>query len=57
MGSRHVAVRAEMRSWPYSAEEGTALRQETLLDLPGTCAELINAMRAKGIAIEDGLND
>jgi hypothetical protein len=57
VGSRHVAVRAEMRSWPYSAEEVTALRQENLLDLPDTCAELIKAMRAKGIAIEDGMND
>ncbi|MHC8285971.1 cytochrome C [Pseudomonas sp. XS1P51] len=41
---------------PYSAEEVSALRQETMLNLPGTRAELIKAMRAKGIAIDDGMN-
>ncbi|EUB75417.1 hypothetical protein PMI27_001593 [Pseudomonas sp. GM41(2012)] len=29
----------------------------TMLNLPGTRAEQINAMRAKGIAIEDRMND
>lgn len=46
-----------MRNWPYSAKEISALRQETLLNLPGTHAERIKAMRAKGITIEDGMND
>ncbi|MHC8332711.1 hypothetical protein [Pseudomonas sp. LB3P25] len=46
-----------MRSWPFSAEEVSALRQKTMLDLPGTRAELIKATRAKGIAIEDGMNE
>lgn len=40
---------------PYTAEEVTALRAETMLNLPGTRAELIKAMQAQGIAIEDGM--
>jgi len=42
---------------PYSADEVAALRAETMLNLPGTRAELINRMRAQGIAIEDGMNN
>ncbi|KAI2674678.1 cytochrome c [Pseudomonas sp. TNT3] len=42
---------------PYSAEEVTQLRAKTMLNLPGTRAELIKAMRAQGIAIEDGMNN
>ncbi|MBV6821844.1 cytochrome c [Pseudomonas sp. PD9R] len=42
---------------PYSAEEVTALRAKTMLNLPGTRAELIKQMRAQGIAIEDGMHD
>lgn len=41
---------------PYSAEEVAALRTKTMLNLPGTRAELIKQMRAQGIAIEDGMN-
>ncbi|HEF4762899.1 TPA: cytochrome C [Pseudomonas putida] len=41
---------------PYSAEEVAALRAKTMLNLPGTRAELIKAMRAQGIAIDDGMN-
>lgn len=41
---------------PYTAEEVTALRAETMLNLPGTRAELIKAMQAQGIEIEDGMN-
>jgi hypothetical protein len=41
---------------PYSAEEVAALRAETMLNLPGTRADLIKAMRAQGIAIDDGMN-
>ena len=33
------------------------LSQGTMLNLPGTHAEQINAMRVKGIAIEDRMND
>jgi hypothetical protein len=41
---------------PYSAEEVAELRHKAMLNLPGTRAELIKAMRAQGIAIEDGMN-
>ncbi|MGE8063636.1 cytochrome C [Pseudomonas sp. NPDC089569] len=41
---------------PYTAEEVTALRAKTMLNLPGTRADLIKQMRAQGIAIEDGMN-
>lgn len=41
---------------PYSAEEVAALRAKTMLNLPGTRGELIKAMRAQGIAIDDGMN-
>jgi len=41
---------------PYSAEEVSTLRQETMLNLPGTRAKLIKEMRAQGITIEDGMN-
>jgi hypothetical protein len=37
--------------------EVSALGQGTLLNLPGTRAEQINAMRVKSIAIEDRMND
>ena len=42
---------------PYSAEEVAALRAKTMLNLPGTRAELIQQMRAQGIAIEDGMHN
>jgi hypothetical protein len=42
---------------PYTAEEVTALRTSTMLNLPGTRGELIKAMRAQGIVIDDGMND
>jgi len=41
---------------PYSAEEVRALREKTMLNLPGTRAGLIKAMQAQGIVIEDGMN-
>ncbi|NUT78497.1 cytochrome C [Pseudomonas sp. C1C7] len=41
---------------PYTADEVAALRAETMLNLPGTRGELIKAMRAQGIAIDDGMN-
>jgi len=41
---------------PYTAEEVAALRAKAMLNLPGTRADLIKAMRAQGIAIEDGMN-
>ncbi|VVP92638.1 hypothetical protein PS918_03392 [Pseudomonas fluorescens] len=41
---------------PYTAEEVMQLRAATMLNLPGTRAELIKAMRAQGIAIDDGMN-
>jgi len=41
---------------PYTAEEVTTLRAQTMLNLPGTRSELIKAMRAQGIAIDDGMN-
>lgn len=40
---------------PYTAEEVTALRRKAMLNVPGTRAGLIQAMRAQGIAIEDGM--
>lgn len=40
---------------PYTTEEVTTLRHETMLNLPGTRAELIKAMRAQGIVIDDGM--
>ncbi|MCY1460099.1 hypothetical protein D9M71_776280 [compost metagenome] len=42
---------------PYSADEVAALRAKTMLNLPGTRAELIGKMRAQGIAIEDGMTN
>ena len=42
---------------PYNADEVAALRAKTMLNLPGTRAELINKMRAQGIAIEDGMSN
>lgn len=42
---------------PYTTEEVTILRQKAMLNLPGTRAALINAMRSQGIAIEDGMNN
>ncbi|WLH37942.1 cytochrome C [Pseudomonas sp. FP2196] len=42
---------------PYSADEVARLRHETMLNLPGTRAQLIKEMRAQGIAIDDGMND
>jgi mono/diheme cytochrome c family protein len=41
---------------PYTAEEVTTLRAKTMLNLPGTRGELIKAMRAQGIDINDGMN-
>ncbi|WP_433766474.1 cytochrome C [Pseudomonas putida] len=41
---------------PYTADEVAALRAKTMLNLPGTRGELIKAMRAQGIAIDDGMN-
>ncbi|MBM7062942.1 cytochrome C [Pseudomonas sp. UL073] len=41
---------------PYTAEEISATRHDTLLNLPGTRAELIAKMRAQGIKIEDGMD-
>lgn len=41
---------------PYSADEVAILRAKTMLNLPGTRGELIKAMRAQGIAIDDGMN-
>ncbi|WP_069865179.1 cytochrome C [Pseudomonas citronellolis] len=42
---------------PYSAEEVAGIRHETMLNLPGTRAQLIAQMRKQGIAIEDGMGD
>ncbi|MFJ2485397.1 c-type cytochrome [Pseudomonas sp. NPDC087639] len=42
---------------PYSADEVAQLRHETMLNLPGTRAQLIKEMRTQGIAIDDGMND
>ena len=42
---------------PYSADEVAELRAETMLNLPGPRAGLIQQMRAQGIAIEDGMNN
>ncbi|WP_371367470.1 cytochrome C [Pseudomonas sp. QL9] len=42
---------------PYTGEEVASIRHETLLNLPGTRAKLISAMRAQGIAITDGMGD
>ncbi|MNN30350.1 hypothetical protein D3C81_1439950 [compost metagenome] len=41
---------------PYSEQEVAAIRKETMLNLPGTRAGLIAQMRAKGIAIDDGIS-
>lgn len=41
---------------PYTADEVTRLRAQTMLNLPGTRNELIKAMRAQGLAIDDGMN-
>jgi hypothetical protein len=35
----------------------TGQQRQRLLSLPGTRAELIKAMRARGIAIEDGIGN
>jgi hypothetical protein len=45
-----------VHSQPWNTVEVSALRQGTMLNLPGTRAEQINAMRVKGIAIEDRMN-
>lgn len=42
---------------PYTADEVATLRAKTMLNLPGTRAELIKQMRAQGIAIEDGMSN
>ncbi|MCP1625066.1 cytochrome c [Pseudomonas nitroreducens] len=42
---------------PYTAEEVKATRYEALLNLPGTRAGLIQAMRKQGITITDGMSD
>ncbi|MED5609174.1 cytochrome C [Pseudomonas sp. JH-2] len=42
---------------PYTAEEVAGIRHETMLNLPGTRAQLIAAMRKQGIAIDDGMGD
>ena len=41
----------------YTAEKVTALRARTMLNLLGTRGELIKAIHAQGIAIDDGMND
>jgi len=40
---------------PYTAKEVNSLREEAMLNLPGTRAALIKAMRAQGIVIDDGM--
>ncbi len=40
---------------PFTEAEVARLRHQALLDLPGTRAKLIGAIRARGFAIEDGL--
>ena len=40
---------------PYTGEEVSRVRHETILNLPGTRAGLIARMREQGIAIEDGM--
>lgn len=45
-----------MYSQPWNIVEVSALHQGTMLT-PNTRAEQINAMRVKGIAIEDRMND
>lgn len=46
-----------MHSQPWNTVDVSALRQGTMLNLPGTHAEQINAMRVKGIAIENRMNE
>ncbi|MDU9413228.1 cytochrome C [Pseudomonas sp. zfem005] len=41
---------------PYSTEEVSRLRKVSMLNLPGTRAELIERMREQGIPIEDGMD-
>ncbi|MCY1385299.1 hypothetical protein D9M69_736740 [compost metagenome] len=41
---------------PYTEQEIAAIRHEAMLNLPATRAGLISQMRAKGIAIEDGIS-
>jgi mono/diheme cytochrome c family protein len=51
---------ADLLNWLMREDgmaEVAALRAKTMLNLPGTRAELISKMRAQGIAIEDGMNN
>ncbi|WP_343573674.1 cytochrome C [Pseudomonas sp.] len=41
---------------PYTEQEVAAIRHEAMLNLPSTRAGLISQMRAKGIAIDDGIS-
>ena len=41
---------------PYTEQEVAAIRHEAMLNLPSTRAGLISQMRAKGIAIDDGVS-
>jgi len=41
---------------PYTGEEISAIRRNTILNLPGTRAGLIEQMRAQGIVINDGMD-
>ncbi|MNN55904.1 hypothetical protein D3C81_1708070 [compost metagenome] len=41
---------------PYTEQEVAAIRKDAMLNLPATRAGLIAQMRAKGIAIDDGVS-
>lgn len=41
---------------PYTGEEVAAVRHRSVLNVPSARSELITQMRAKGIAIEDGMS-
>ncbi|WP_370601557.1 cytochrome C [Pseudomonas nitroreducens] len=41
---------------PYTEQEVAAIRHEAMLNLPSSRAGLISQMRAKGIAIDDGIS-
>ncbi|MCY1441633.1 hypothetical protein D3C76_619660 [compost metagenome] len=41
---------------PYTEQEVAAIRKDAMLNLPATRAGLIAQMRAKGIAIDDGIS-
>ncbi|MCY1295061.1 hypothetical protein D9M68_326060 [compost metagenome] len=41
---------------PYTEQEVAAIREDAMLNLPATRAGLISQMRAKGIAIDDGIS-